>query len=76
MYPEQVTYEPERDAWVCWDNKASTAQEVKQQYPDDTVFLFDREKGTYTRFAIEIKVSKPIIHNGKLIYEEGETIEV
>ena len=76
MIPEHATYEPQLDAWVCYDNKESTAQEVKQLYPDDTVFLFDRDKGTYTRFTIEIKIPKPIIHNGKLVYEEGETIEV
>ena len=76
MYPEHVTYVPEKDAFICWDGKSSTAQEVKNLHPEDTVFLFDREKQSYTRFTIEIKIPKPIIHNGKLVYEEGETIEV
>lgn len=76
MYPEHATYVPEKDAWVCWDNNSSSAQEIKRLHPTETVLLYDREKGTYTRFLIEITVPKPIIHNGKLVYEEGETIEV
>lgn len=76
MYPEPYTYEEQLDAWVCWDNKTSTAQDVKRLYPEETVFLFDRDKGTYTRFTIEIKIPKPIIVNGRLVYEEGELIEV
>lgn len=76
MHPEHATFVPEKDAWVIYNNSVSEALEVKRLYPTETVFLFDRNKGTYTRFTIEIKIPKPIIHNGKLVYEEGETIEV
>ena len=76
MLPSNATFVPEKDAYVCWDNKSSTAQEVKRLFPDETVLLFNREKGTYTRFYIEITIPKPIIHNGRLVYEEGEVIEV
>ncbi|MCK5018139.1 MAG: hypothetical protein KAS32_13870 [Candidatus Peribacteraceae bacterium] len=76
MYPEHVEFDPSKDAWICSDNNTNTAQEVKRLHPDDTVFLFDRDKGTYTRFTIEIKIPNPIIVNGKLVFKEGETIEV
>jgi len=76
MHPEHATYVPEKDAWVVWDNSISEAQELKRTHPYDTVLLFDRDKGTYTRYKIKIKISKPIISNGRLVYEEGETIEV
>lgn len=76
MHPENATFEPQKDAWICWGNDENTALEIKRLYPDETVFLYDRNKGTYTRFTIEIKIPKPIISNGRLVYEEGETIEV
>jgi len=76
MFPENVTYEPHLDSWVCWDNSENTAEEVKRLHPSDTVLLFDKVKGTYSRYKIEMQIKKPIIQAGKLMYKEGETIEV
>ena len=76
MHPEHATYEPHLDAWVIYNNSVSEAREIKRLHPTETVLLFDREHNTYTPYKIKIKIKKPIISNGKLVYEEGETIEV
>lgn len=70
---ENVTFEPEIGAWVCWDNNPNTANLVKQLHPFDPVFIHNRETGERTRYYITVINYKPQMRGGKLIFEPEET---
>lgn len=63
-------WKTKRQAWIVYDNNSSTAQMIKDQYPDDPVILHNRDTGEEEQFFIEIKVKNPRMKNGKFIGED------
>ena len=70
-----VIYDNNKGAWIVLNNSPALAQEVKNMYPDEPVFLFDIKTGNYEPYLIEYKRFRPEMKNGKFI-NEPETCQI